>query len=255
LQGNQEQNITDKQHLISSREIMIFLLSIAGGSVDAIIILSFNVLTAAQTGNTILLAVALAQGNFTAGYFSAVSIAAYITGAILGESIIVSRKKSSSRLGPVGWTLFTELILLIILILFWLLFGPVQTTIHTTILISLTACAMGIQSAAVLMLHSGPATTYVTGTITSFSTKLMWWLYHFGTPVPRVINNSDSQDSGFWSGRNPWIFGISWIIYLCGAIGGAVVYLWVGLAAFVIPLICIAVIIIIAAVSESEMGI
>ncbi|HMQ69496.1 MAG TPA: YoaK family protein [Ignavibacteria bacterium] len=247
-------NIAGDNNGISRREIMIFLLSAAGGSVDAIIILGFNVLTAAQTGNTILLAVALAQGNFTVGYFSAVSITAYIAGAISGESIIVFKEKSSSHPGPVGWTLLAELILLIVLALFCLLSGNVQSTLHSTVLISLTACAMGMQSAAVLMLHSGPTTTYVTGTITSFSTKLMWWLYHFGTPVPHVTKQSaDPQGSGLLSVSNPWIYGISWMVYLTGAILGAVLYLWIGLAAFVIPVLCIGVIVVFAFFSGEEM--
>jgi uncharacterized membrane protein YoaK (UPF0700 family) len=41
--------------------------------------LGFGMLTAAQTGNTILLAVSLAQGRFTIAFHSAVSIAAYIS--------------------------------------------------------------------------------------------------------------------------------------------------------------------------------
>ncbi|MFY8217364.1 MAG: DUF1275 family protein [Chthoniobacterales bacterium] len=59
--------------MTKNRELMVVLLTIAGGSVDAIGIIGFNVLTAAQTGNTILLAVAIAQGKIALGV-SAVAV-------------------------------------------------------------------------------------------------------------------------------------------------------------------------------------
>lgn len=91
------------------RDLMMLLLSVAGGSVDAVIILGFNVLTAAQTGNTILLA-------------------------------------TCSRS------------------------------------VAIAAIAMGVQSAIVLRLHVGPTTTYVTGTLTSFATKIVRGLYIIKAP-------------------------------------------------------------------------
>ena len=49
------------------------LLTLVGGSVDAMVILGFNVLTAAQTGNTVLLAVAIARGDLVTGASAATS--------------------------------------------------------------------------------------------------------------------------------------------------------------------------------------
>jgi uncharacterized membrane protein YoaK (UPF0700 family) len=57
--------------MAKNRELMMVLLTIAGGSGDAIGIMGFNVLTAAQTGNTILLAVAIAQGKIALGVSAA----------------------------------------------------------------------------------------------------------------------------------------------------------------------------------------
>ena len=80
------------------QDLIVLLLSLAGGSVDAVMILGFNVLTAAQTGNTILLAVSLAQGRFATGFYSAVSVIGYMAGAAVGELVIVRRRDSASWL-------------------------------------------------------------------------------------------------------------------------------------------------------------
>lgn len=52
-------------------------------------ILGFNVLTAAQTGNTVLLAVALAQEKLDVGPAAAVSVAAFVVGAAAAELALV----------------------------------------------------------------------------------------------------------------------------------------------------------------------
>lgn len=60
------------------------LLILAGAGTDASVILGFNILTAAQTGNTILFAVALARGDFATGLNSGISIFCFVGGAIAG---------------------------------------------------------------------------------------------------------------------------------------------------------------------------
>jgi uncharacterized membrane protein YoaK (UPF0700 family) len=82
---------------VNVRELLVvLLLAVAGASVDAVVILGFGVLTAAQTGNTILLAAHLAQGQFASGLSSAVSVLGYMIGAAVGELVIVGRRDSAS---------------------------------------------------------------------------------------------------------------------------------------------------------------
>ena len=57
------------------------------------------------------------------------------------------------------------------LLISWHLAGPHPDARMSAILGALAAVAMGLQSAAVLRLHAGPATTYVTGTLTTFATE------------------------------------------------------------------------------------
>jgi hypothetical protein len=50
---------------VARRDLMILILAIVGGSVYGPVMLGFGILMVAQIGNTILLAVSLAQGRFT----------------------------------------------------------------------------------------------------------------------------------------------------------------------------------------------
>lgn len=84
------------------RDRLILLLALAGAGVDAVVILGFNVLIAAQTGNTILLAVAVAQGQLAVGISAAVSVVGYVIGAAAGELMISG--PATSRLGSAGIT-------------------------------------------------------------------------------------------------------------------------------------------------------
>ncbi len=76
----------------------VLLLAFGAAGVDAVVILGFNVLTAAQTGNTILLATALARGDFATGLSSALSVASYVAGAALGEWVLVRGARQGAHL-------------------------------------------------------------------------------------------------------------------------------------------------------------
>jgi len=192
------------------QDLIVLLLSLAGGSVDAVMILGFNVLTAAQTGNTILLAVSLAQGRFATGFYAAVSVIGYMVGAAVGELVLVRRRDSASWLSPFGWGLVAELIALCGLFVSWRLAGrnpPVGTSAG---LVVFAAVAMGIQSAAVLRLHLGPTTTYVTGTLTTFMTETIRRLPLVETAPARAPEAQDSNSS-ILSPNGSVLYGVVWL--------------------------------------------
>lgn len=209
---------------------MVLLLAVAGGGVDAIIILAFQVLTGAQTGNTVMLAVALAEGRFAAGFYSAVSVASFIGGSVAGQ-LAMLRRKSESALGPIGWALIAELIPLSALLICWH-FAQHPGPKVTAILIALAAGSMGMQSAAVLRLHGSPTTTYVTGTLITFSTDLTRWLF-----IKAGAGSAPSQD-GLSSDR-PVLYGLDWIVYVCGALASGLFFLSFREIALVLPMLAI----------------
>ena len=196
------------------RDFVVLLLSIAGGGVDAIIVLGFHVLTEAQTGNTILLAVAFAERRFATAIHAAVSVVAYLIGSVLGELIIDARR-------AVAWAFVAEILLLAALLALWHLAGPAVTPATIGVLVALAAIAMGMQSAAVLRLSAGPMTTYMTGTLTEFATEaarsLLW--------IRR--------------GERPAIYGIDWVVYFGGALANGLLFLHFRENALVVPIVAV----------------
>jgi uncharacterized membrane protein YoaK (UPF0700 family) len=221
------------------RDLMILLLSVAGGSVDAVIIQGFNVLTAAQTGNTILLAVSLAQGRFATGFSATVSVFAFMIGAATGELVIGERRGSASRLSPVGWGLVLELFALGLLLGSWRLAGHSPSLGTTAVLVTIAAIAMGIQSAVVLRLHVGPTTTYVTGTLTSFATKTVRGLYIIEKAPAATTDAQDANSANLWLGESSAIYGVDWLVYAGGACVSALLFLRIREAALALPMTAI----------------
>ena len=225
-------------------DLMILLMAIAGGSVDAVVILGFNVLTGAQTGNTVLLGAALAQGRLASALGSTVSVVGYVIGAAVGEFILVRHRDTWPWPSAVGTVLIAELIPLGCLFIFWRLAGPhpAQETIYT--LVFYAAGAMGIQSSAMLQLHGGPTTTYVTGTLTVFATKLIRWLR---LVEAALVSSPERQElirmTAFSPVGGPWIYGLTWFVYVTGAIVGSLLYLYTGEMALLLPIVTIVVVV------------
>jgi uncharacterized membrane protein YoaK (UPF0700 family) len=222
--------------VVARRDVIVLILAIAGGCVDAAVLLAFGVLTAAQTGNTVLLAAALAQGHLAAVVSTAVSVAGYVAGAAFGELVIVERGDAASGVPAVGRTLLVELVSLGSLLVAWHLAGPQPAQGTIGFLVAFAALAMGMQSAAVLKLHAGPTTTYVTGTLTSFATKLTEWLHLVETAPPSSPIRQDLSGISLLSAGGAGIYGATWIVYALGAVVGALLYLRVGELVLVLPI-------------------
>jgi uncharacterized membrane protein YoaK (UPF0700 family) len=212
------------------RELLLILLAVAGGSLDAAMFLGFGVMMAAQTGNTIILADAIAKGRLIASFDSAMSIVGFIVGAASGELILLARR---SRRFPIVLTLSVELVLLAAVIGGWCAAGRNPHWAMNATLIAMGAVAMGMQSAAVLRTHSGPHTTFITGTLTRFTTKLVRTLVKgASTPIPI----QKSKTAIMVSRQRPWIYGLTWIVYAIGAICGAILFLHIGPPALFLPM-------------------
>jgi uncharacterized membrane protein YoaK (UPF0700 family) len=216
------------------RDLVVLLLAVVGGSVDAIVLLAFGALSAAQTGNTILLALALAQGRLTAGLTSAVSVLGYVAGAAVGEAVIARPGAAPSLTRSVGRPLLGELIPLGGLLVAWDWLGPSPSVGAKELLVASAALAMGIQSAATLRLHAGPMTTYVTGTLTTFTMEQVRRLWFVGPqPTPWLPTRNPGPPP---AELNPAIYGATWLTYLVGAVVGALLFLHVGRLALALPI-------------------
>lgn len=212
-------------------EAFPLLLTLTGAGVDAMVILGLNVLTAAQTGNTILLAVAIARGDAVTGLNAAVSVGAFIIGCFLGEFALRVCKGIDRRGDGVLLLLLVEVVLLTLLLLLWRR-GEPATGYYAVTVVSLAAFTMGLQSAIVLYVQ-GPSTTYMTGMVATFGTGLVRWL-SLGLRRARhdePVSGEVHQPSGF-----PWRNGGGWLIYLVGAILSGLLFLQLGALAMLMPI-------------------
>lgn len=196
---------------------LLTLLALAAGCVDAVSYLGLgHVLTAAMTGNTVLLGLALGQADLAGALRSTIALIGFFAGVMVGAAIV--------RRTPTGliWSpammaaLAVELMVLVALAVAWQLAeGTEQWRDERFPLIAAAGLAMGIQSAVAYRIGvSNIATTYVTGTLTSMGTRLVGWP---GRRAPR----------GDHVGEVPsWVPASVWAAYGCGAVFAGATHLW-----------------------------
>ena len=157
-----------------ARDLILTLLAVAAGCVDAVSFLGLGqVLTAAMTGNTVLLGLALGQAEVQAALRSTVAIFAFFAGVLIGASI-VERRPGPIWSVAVAAALALELVLLVVLAIAWHLGEGHAWVDHRFALIAVAGLAMGLQSAVAHRAGvAGIATTYITGTLTTLATRLV----------------------------------------------------------------------------------
>jgi len=159
------------------RNTMVLVLTWAASAVDAISYLGLgHVFTANMTGNAVLLGVAIGQGQGLAALRSIIALAGFVVGAALGAIIVEKGPRQTDWPVAVTRAVAVEGIILGLFTLAWHLGVRGGATLYA--LITLSALAMGIQSAAIRHLKvPGIATTYITGTLTSLVAEFTAWLY------------------------------------------------------------------------------
>ncbi|HXV80632.1 MAG TPA: YoaK family protein [Candidatus Binatia bacterium] len=216
---------------------MLLLLTLAAASVDAISYLGLgHVFTAMMTGNTVLLGLALAQGEILAALRSILALIGFTIGVFAG-AIIVERESEPAE-WPVAVTAALSFEILILTI-----FAATSTLFDSSrggiiyLLIILSAFAMGIQSAAVRRLGvPGIATTYITGTLTSLMIDLLGWIRSIAARLPR---SKTADRSGL--ARIPWDQRVGLLasvvsLYCLGALIGGVLQVYSAPLAALFPL-------------------
>jgi uncharacterized membrane protein YoaK (UPF0700 family) len=162
---------------------MLLVLTWAAGNIDAISYFGLgHVFTAMMTGNTILLGLALAQGEVLAALRSILALVGFSVGVFVGALIVERESQPQDWPAVVTNAIGLEAVILAIFAGTSFLTGGAGVTYF---LIFLFATAMGIQSAAVRRLGvPGIATTYITGTLTSLMVDLLGWLRSIAARLP-----------------------------------------------------------------------
>jgi len=155
---------------------MLLVLAWAAGIMDAVAYLGLGVFTTMMTGNTALLAFAIARGELAPIAKAGLALAAFGAGTAIGALIAGRRRSRGEWPSVVTEALACEGILLGVLTIVWHVAGPAPATGATGLLILSSGLAMGVQAAAVRSLGvPGVSTTYITSTLTTLSAELVGW--------------------------------------------------------------------------------
>ena len=165
--------------------VIAVLLTFASGASD---VTSFtrlgNVFTSVMTGNITVFGLSLARGSASLAMHTALAVAGYATGVAAGTLISryrAARAPDKPAAEPAGenWpahmtlTLAAELTLLTGVLIGWEVTGSRPAGPAQYVILAIAACAMGIQSAAVVQLGLGNvSTTYLTGTLTGLVSEI-----------------------------------------------------------------------------------
>ena len=199
---------------------MLTLLAVAAGCVDAASFLGLGqVMTAAMTGNTVLLGLALGQADTQAALRAIIALVGFMAGATVGAAVVGRGRQDDIWSPAVTSALALELVVLVVLALAWhVLESRGDWTIdYRDPLIVAAGVAMGIQSAAAQRLGvPGVGTTYVTGTLTSLAARPVGWLR----------TSAAAQDDRAGAGGASWLQASVWIAYGAGAVVAGTTRLW-----------------------------
>ena len=235
-----------------SRDAMLLVLTGAAGLVDAISYLELgHVFTAMMTGNTVLLALAIGQGEVIAALRSTLALVAFSVGAAGGALVLQRGRARGEWPFIVTAALALEGVLLGVFAAVWHGKGVApHPDALVLVLIVLSGLAMGIQAAAVRHLGvPGVASTYITGTLTSLMAELVTWLR------PRGASSFGEPANGWPTGsasRHLRLLAAVFLVYGAGALIGTVLQARSSSLLAWLPFVCVAAVVVNGLVRHRE---
>ncbi len=195
---------------------MVLMLTWAAGSVDAISYLGLgHVFTANMTGNMVLLGLSIGQGQGLAALRSLVALAGFGFGAAIGALVVERGPKHGDWPRGVTGAIFVEGLVLGLFTITWHFPGPARSNGLVYALIALSAVAMGIQSAAIRHLNvPGVATTYITGTLTSFVAGIVGWLGAADIPTSNMRSAADTAAQASQAAARKHVARLQAVVFL-----------------------------------------
>jgi uncharacterized membrane protein YoaK (UPF0700 family) len=176
------------------KNALVLLLTGAAGYVDAISYLALGrVFTANMTGNTVLLGLALVQGDTDGAGRALLALAGFLVGGALGAALAYRGLDDNEWPRGVTLALVVEGVVLVAL--------ANDRSGSLAYRVTLAAIAMGIQSAAARRLDVfGITTTFVTGTLTML--------------ISLIVRHGVLPSA---TGHGKRLLGAVWVIYVVGA--------------------------------------
>ena len=219
--------------------VLLGLTSVAA-CVDAISYLGLGkVFPANMTGNTALLGIGLATGDFGGALRSATALGAFVFGAAVVGGVLPERMTVRAFLA----VLIGEVVLLSALCIGWLTVHvdpPVGALRYG--MIALAGSTMGAQSALIRVVDVPVTTTYITGTWTSLSAG-----------AARILRRREaSSDGSLAVHERTYLVRVAVVgAYMTTAFGAALTYRHIFGAATLVPLVVL-VLVVIGSVAKAE---
>jgi uncharacterized membrane protein YoaK (UPF0700 family) len=193
-----------------------------------------------MTGNTVLLGLALAQGELLAALRSILALLGFVAGAAVGALIVERHPRDGVWPPVVTGALALEAVVLGVFGWIWHLSGAARGGDIVYALIVLSALAMGIQAAAVRYLGvPGIATTYITGTLTSLAVELVAPLVSAAVPSSPAGSGAPVQSSPGWE-RRVGLLAAVFFVYGLGALAGGILQARASPWLTLLPLVAVA---------------
>lgn len=149
---------------------MLVVLTAGAASTDAMTYLGLGkVFPANMTGNTVLLAIGTASGDYAHTIRSVVTLGGFITGAALA-GVATGARGTRTWTPALRLVLLAELLVQLAVLGWWLTLPAKPSGAPQLALLGMLGVTMGAQSGAVARLPVGVSTTYITGTWTAVST-------------------------------------------------------------------------------------
>lgn len=207
-----------------------------------------GVFVANMTGNAVLLGLALGQAKLQASLHAGLALAGFVAGVAVGRMMVGESRERADWTPSVTVALAVELALLVVFAIWWGIASTAPAVGVVYALITLSALAMGMQSAAIRSLGvASVSTTYVTGTLTNLTMDVVDRL------SPRAASRGNREESPEGSGasksqiRTLGLPADILFAYGAGAVAGGAAELRLHLAAVSLPAVVVAAVALVAA--------
>lgn len=226
-----------------AKRTVALLLTFTAGFVDIVgYIMVYHFFVAHMTGTTVHLGNKLTTGDWADAAKSGVTIASFVTGSVVGRSVIeIGSRRHVRRVAT--FTLLTEAILVLAFIVSRpLLSKPSQPMPlgAVCILLVLLAGAMGLQTATLTRI--GPLTihtTFVTGMLNKLAQSISKWLFwvidslrqhtNLGHAISTSWGNTDFRTASFMAAI--------WVSYVIGSVAGTWMNSILSISALYLPVL------------------
>jgi uncharacterized membrane protein YoaK (UPF0700 family) len=148
-----------------------------------------------MTGNTVLLGIVIGQADGR-GVFAGTALVGFVLGVAVGAAIVERGSEHAAWTPAVTTALRLEFVILVAFAVRWLMEGSEPSRVVVYPLIVLSALLMGVQSAAVRRLAvADVSSTYITGTLTSLTARVVRRLRSAPGSVPRTASHLRNRQS------------------------------------------------------------